>query len=67
MYQLGGAYWEKWQPISEGLLLEKQRPDGSWPAPPNETHEEQAGPVYSTAMAVLSLSVEFRYLPIYQR
>jgi len=67
MYQLGGKYWKQWQPISEQLLLEKQNDDGSWPPPPAATHEEQAGTIYTTAMAILSLGVEFRYLPIYQR
>jgi len=67
MYQLGGQYWERWRPLSEGLLLANQRPDGSWPAPPNETHEHQAGPAYTTAMAILGLTVDYRYLPIYQR
>jgi hypothetical protein len=66
-YQLGGEYWARWQPLSEGLLLREQKPDGSWPFPPPLSHEAQAGPAYSTAMAVLSLGVEFRYLPIYQR
>ena len=67
MYQLGGKHWEAWRPVIEGVLLQHQREDGSWPAPPNETHEHQAGPAYTTAMAVLSLTVEYRYLPIYQR
>ena len=67
MYQLGGNYWKQWQTVSEKLLLEKQSEDGSWPSPPRATHEEQAGSIYTTAMAILSLGVEFRYLPIYQR
>jgi len=67
MYQLGDHNWKTWQPLNESLLLDKQNDDGSWPTPPNATHEEQAGPVYATALAILSLSVEFRYLPIYQR
>ncbi len=67
MYQLGGDLWERWRPLSEGILLENQRPDGSWPAPPNETHELQAGSAYTTSMAILSLTVEYKLLPIYQR
>ena len=67
MFQLGGTYWERWRPESQGILLERQKEDGSWPAPPDETHEHQAGPTYTTAMAVLSLTVDYRYLPIYQR
>jgi len=67
MYQLGGDYWGKWRPQSEGILLERQKADGSWPAPPYETHEQQAGLAYTTALAVLSLTVDYKYLPIYQR
>ncbi len=67
MYQLGGTFWEGWKAQCEPLLLKHQNADGSWSPPPNETHEHQAGPAYCTAMAVLALSVEFKYLPIYQR
>lgn len=67
MYQLGGAHWQDWRERAEAILLEHQSEGGSWPAPPNETHEHQAGPAYTTSMAVLALSVDFRYLPIYQR
>ncbi len=67
MYQLGGNFWESWKAQCEPLLLLHQNSDGSWSPPPNETHEHQAGPAYCTAMAVLALSVEFKYLPIYQR
>jgi hypothetical protein len=68
MFQLGGEYWEAWRPLSQDLLVAKQRPDGSWLSPPDETSiVVQLGPVYTTAMAVLSLTVEYKYLPIYQR
>ena len=66
-YQLGGRYWEVWRPLSEGLLLEHQNSDGSWPPPANDTHEHRAGLAYTTAMAILSLTVDYKYLPIYQR
>lgn len=67
MYQLGGEHWKRWKPVAESLLLEKQAASGSWPLPPGASLEAQAGPVYATAMAILALAVEFRYLPIYQR
>ncbi len=67
MYQLGGKYWETWRPLSETILLRRQEPDGSWLAPPEDTHEAQAGPAYTTALAILALTVEYRYLPVYQR
>jgi hypothetical protein len=66
-YQLGGVHWESWRKRAEAILLAHQSSDGSWPPPPNETHEHQAGPAYTTSMAVLALTIEFHYLPIYQR
>lgn len=50
--------------LVETMLLEQQQPDGSWQGP---GEENQQGQVYGTAMAVLSLSVKYHYLPIYQR
>lgn len=67
MYQLGGVYWKNWRPLTEALLLSQQNDDGSWPFPPEETFERHAGIPYCTAMAALALSVDFKYLPIYQR
>lgn len=49
----------------EQMLLEHQRSDGSWLAENGE--EEDHGTVYATSLAVLSLSVKYHYLPIYQR
>ncbi len=65
MHQRGGKYAETADELVRKLLLEKRQPDGSWSAPNGE--EAGAGKVYTTAMAVLSLSVKYHYLPIYQR
>lgn len=67
MYQLGGPYWEGWRPGGEAFLLEHQGADGSWLPPPDAPYENRAGPAYATALAVLSLTVEYRTLPVYQR
>jgi len=67
MYQLGGDYWKDWRKRAEAMLLAHQNPDGGWTAPPNSSHEHQAGTAYMTSMAILALCVEFKYLPIYQR
>jgi len=67
MFQAGGKYWNTWKKNIEKLLLEKQQPDGSWPGAPGDGHANTAGPVYRAAMATLALSIENRYLPIYQR
>jgi hypothetical protein len=65
MFQLGGKHWAAWAPVMYELLIRNQQADGSWPA--GAAAEAVGGPSYSTAMALLSLSVSYRQLPIYQR
>ncbi len=59
MYQKGGDYAKKAKRDVESILRKNQRRDGSW--------HSRNGNVYATSMAVLSLSVQYHYLPIYQR
>lgn len=64
MHQQGGTTALDAERIVRELLLPKQQDDGSW----NPEGEEGAGgKIYATCMAVLSLSVNYHYLPIYQR
>lgn len=63
MYQRGEGYAEAAAKRVREILLPRQKKDGSWEQTGNEHH----GPIYSTAMAMLSLSVKYHYLPIYQR
>jgi hypothetical protein len=65
MYQRGGNHSETAQKLVQEMLLPKQAGDGSWTAANGE--ERNHGAVYSTSMAVLSLSVKYHYLPIYQK
>lgn len=65
MYQKGGEHSATARQLVQTMLLEKQSGDGSWEAENGE--EKNAGKVYSTSMAVLSLSVKYHYLPIYQK
>jgi hypothetical protein len=63
--QLGGRYWTGIFPPIAGILLEIQNADGSFPL---ETRQDSVfGPVYSSAMAVLSLTPAYQILPVYQR
>jgi hypothetical protein len=57
-FQLGGKHWTTYRPILHRTLLRHQNRDGSW--------EREVSPAYCTAMAVLALTVEYRFLPIYQ-
>ena len=65
MYQRGGEHAKTAQALVQEMLLKEQGGDGSWEAANGE--ERNAGKVYSTSLAVLSLSVKYHYLPIYQK
>ena len=65
MFQLGGKYWNYYRPRLQKVMLGNQQRDGSWQG--RGGHERRAGPGYCTGMAILALTVEYRYLPIYQR
>jgi len=61
-FQLGGNYWEFYRPRLHKVLFAHQKSNGCWLNP-----QVSYGPVYGTSMAVLALTVEYRFLPIYQR
>jgi hypothetical protein len=61
MFQLGHNYWNFFRPQLHKVLLDQQNPNGSW------IGGEGFGASYGTAMSVLALTVEYRFLPIYQR
>lgn len=65
MYQRGGDHAATAQKLVQEMLLEKQADNGSWIA--ENGSERGHGAVYATSMAVLSLSVKYHYLPIYQK
>lgn len=68
MFQVGGEAWEEFSPRMAAILIERQQEDGDWPLPPDNAEQTRAiGPVYPTSMAVLMLSLDRQYLPIYQR
>jgi hypothetical protein len=68
MFQLGGNEWKSYRPLLHGLLLRTNPPDagGAWYGR-GGFDDVRFGPCYCTSMAVLALTVEYRYLPIYQR
>lgn len=65
MYQRGGKHAETAQKLVSEMLLKNQQGDGSWQG--KNGSERNAGKVYGTSLAILSLSVKYHYLPIYQK
>ncbi len=52
--------WTRWKRENTRILKEIQQDDGSFQG-------GHGGPQYSTAMALLSLALDYRFLPIYER
>ncbi len=68
MFQVGGQAWADYSAGIQNVLIEHQTGDGHWPFPPDNTSQSLlTGHAYPTAMAVLILSMEKQYLPMYQR
>jgi squalene cyclase len=51
--------WQSWNRDNIRALRSTQTPEGSW--------EGQFGSTYGTAFSLLSLALNYRYLPIYER
>ena len=67
VFQTGEDAWREFAPAIQRLLLDHQLSDGSWEFPPDTLEAAAAGDAYATAMAVLLLSLDKQYLPMYQR
>ncbi|MCE9530373.1 MAG: terpene cyclase/mutase family protein [Planctomycetes bacterium] len=67
MFQLGDNYWTVYRKNLHELLLRQLPPKaaGCWVGWGGD--DAAVGPNYCTAMAILALTVEYRFLPIYQR
>lgn len=65
LFQVGDRFFRPYYPKLVSILLQHQEQDGSWLS--GDGNDRTGGRAYCTAMAVLALAVEYRYLPIYQR
>ena len=65
-WQLGDRYWSAINPIIRDSLIKRQSQTGEWTVA-KDSPEQIGGPAMATSMAVLALTVPYRYLPIYQR
>jgi hypothetical protein len=68
MHHLGGPMWEQWNARMRDLLVETQETEGhqagSWT--PKGGYDPVGGRVYMTALAVCTLEVYYRHLPLYR-
>ena len=70
MHHYGGSSWEKWNSFMRDYLVQSQSQQGSelgsWMFEGNGNHDE-AGRLYCTAMAAMTLEVYYRYASIYSK
>ena len=59
MFRGGPATFDPWNAENIKTLTHTQTDDGSWSG--------QLGPTFSTAASLLSLALNYRLLPIYER
>jgi hypothetical protein len=73
MHHVGGEAWKKWNAAVREALLSMQDKDGhragSWPPEGGaigEADTRQGGRIYMTSLALCTLEVYYRYLPLYR-
>lgn len=59
LFHADEAAWNEWNQKNLRYLSTLQRPDGSWPGNKGES--------FNTASALLSLALNYRFLPIYEK
>ena len=68
MHHVGGDRWKQWNDKMRPLLIEMQTKEGhesgSWT--PGGHYDTVGGRLYMTALAVCTLEVYYRHLPIYK-
>ncbi len=69
MHHFGGPEWEEWNLRMRDVLVDTQETQGhkagSWS--PRGEHASAGGRIYMTSLAICSLEVYYRHLPIFKR
>lgn len=67
MHHMGGERWQKWNRVLSAILVDLQETEGhevgSWT--PQVELDPVGGRVYMTALAICTLEVYYRHLPLY--
>ena len=70
MHHFGGQHWETWnRHLRDLLIIQKERRGryaGSWD-PQNYHYGSSGGRIYTTAMAICTLEVYYRHLPLFKK
>lgn len=68
-HHVGGTLWEKWNVRIRDILVNSQEKRGelagSWK--PDHHHDRPGGRIYATSLAVCTLEVYYRHVPIFRQ
>lgn len=68
LHHFGGPIWQRWNVRTREYLVKNQATQGhergSWYF--QEQHSSRGGRLYTTTMAIMTLEVYYRYMPLYQ-
>ncbi|TWU25834.1 prenyltransferase/squalene oxidase repeat-containing protein [Bythopirellula polymerisocia] len=68
LHHVGGSGWRRWNPRMRNYLVQSQsdsgHENGSWYF--DEAWSDRGGRLYTTTLAILTLEVYYRYMPMYQ-
>lgn len=70
MHHYGGDPWEKWNDKMRELLISTQETRGAYPgswSPGDYEWGSQGGRIYTTSLAVCTLEVYYRHLPLFKQ
>jgi hypothetical protein len=70
MHHFGGTAWNSWNEQLRDLLIVEQRRGGKYPGswdPDDYEYGKSGGRVYVTALAVCTLEVYYRHLPLFKQ
>ena len=71
-HHMGGDAWDKWNQRMRDILVNTQITEGdanagSWPIMKGDRHAGAGGKIYTTSLAVCTLEVYYRHLPIFRQ
>jgi hypothetical protein len=71
LHHFGGSEWEEWNLRMRDVLVDMQETQGhragSWPASRKDPYSGPGGRIYVTSLAICTLEVYYRHLPIFKR
>ncbi len=70
VHHVGGPSWQRWNQFVRQALLDSRDTSGhaagSWPPSRRDPFADTGGRLYSTSLAICTLEVYYRYLPLYR-